>query len=142
MSKVCSWNDTTMRCIRTKRLTSLRNDMARICLWKRYDYEVFTKLYDYYMKCEWRIYICCDMIRKLYEICYGTRYVINWHVYDMKYCDAICYGMICIWWRLLCLEAWNVMIWHIYIIWMIWYDWHAKWRTSMKHNPTCAWKTW
>ena len=25
-----------------------------------------------------------------YEICYGMRYVINWIVYDMIYCDAIC----------------------------------------------------
>ena len=30
-----------------------------------------------------------------YEICYG------WHVYDMIHCDAICYGMICIWWNVM-----------------------------------------
>ena len=65
-----------------------------------------------------------------YETCYGTRYVINWHVYDM----------ICIWWKLLCLEAYNVMIWYIYVIWMIWYDWHAKRRTSMKYNPDVCMK--
>ena len=35
------------------------------------------------------MYICYDMIWKLYKICYGTRYKINWHVYDMIYCDAI-----------------------------------------------------
>ena len=28
----------------------------------------------------------------------------------------------------------NVMIWHMYAIWTIWYDWHAKRRTSMKYN--------
>ena len=69
-----------------------------------------------------------------YEIC------DNWYIYDMIYCDAICYGMIFIYWKLLCLEAWNVMIWYIYVIWMIWCDWHAKQRTSMKYNPDVCMK--
>ena len=58
----------------------------------------------------------------------------------MMYCDAICYGMIRIWWKLLCLKAWNVMIWYTYVIWMIWYDWHAKRRTSIKYNPSVCMK--
>ena len=56
-----------------KTMISLENNMARTCIWKRYDYEVFTKWYDYDTACEWQ----------WYEICYYTRYVINWHVYDM-----------------------------------------------------------
>ena len=48
--------------------------------------------------------------------------------------DRDIYGMICIWWKLLCPEAWNVIIWYIYIVWMIWYDWHVKRWTSMKYN--------
>ena len=52
----------------------------------------------------------------------------------MIYYDAICYGIIGIWWKLLCLEAWNIMIWYTYVIWMIWYDWYSKRRTSMKYN--------
>ena len=62
-------------------------------IWLGYDMWM-TDIYIY-------IYICCPMIWKWYEICYGTRYVINWHAYDMIYCDAICYGIIYI--------GWNVM---------------------------------
>ena len=66
-----------------KTMTSLGNDMTM----KWYDYEHVNDRYVYiYIY----IYICCDMI-------WNTGYVINYHVYDMIYCDAICYGMICIW---------------------------------------------
>ena len=126
MTNVRSCNDIIMVDIRMLRLWSVRE-------W--YDHEVFTIWYDYDMTCEWRIYIYIlwydmKMIwNKLWsEMC------DNWHVFYMIYCDWICYGMICTWWTLFCLEAWNVIIWYIYVISMIWCDWHVKRRTSMKYN--------
>ena len=68
-----------------------------------------------------------------YEICYGTGYVINWHVYDMTYCNAICYGMICIWWNLR-LKAWDVMLCLLNCVYTTWYEWHEITINNMKYN--------
>ena len=82
----------------------------------------------------YHIYSCCDMIWKWYEICYGTRNMINWHVYDMIYCDAICYGMICKLWNII-LKAWNVMLCLLNCMYTTWYEWHEITINSMKYNP-------
>ena len=61
-------------------------------------------------------------VEGIHELCHMT-VVINdmvWYVHEES-----CY----IW------KHGNVMIWHMYVIWMIWYDWHEKRRTSMKYNP-------
>ena len=75
------------------------NNMPMKCL--RNDTIMIWHMNDEY------IYICCNTIWKWYDICSGTMYVINWYVYVMVYCDTICYGMICIWWKFLCLEIWK-----------------------------------
>ena len=69
-----------------------------------------------------------------YEICYGTRYVINWHVYDMIYCDAICYCMICIWWNVM-LKAWDITLCLLNCVYTTWYEWHEITINDMKYNP-------
>ena len=52
-------------------------------------------------------------------------YVMVWYIYDEN-----CYV----------LKDEMLLIWYIYVIWMIWYDWHAKRRTSMKYNPDICMK--
>ena len=94
--------------------------------------------YDMWMTCVCvyiYIYICCDMIWKWYEICFGTRYVINWHVYDIIYGDAICYGMICLWWNVM-LKEWNVMLYLLNCVYRAWYEWHEITINDVKYNPT------
>ena len=49
------------------------------------------------------------------------------------WCDMLWYDMYMM--KIVMLEALNVIIWYFYVIWMIWYDWHAKRRTCMKYNP-------
>ena len=76
-----------------------------------------------------------------YEICYGTRYVINWHVYDMIYCDTM------LWYNMYMMKivmSGSMKCYDMTYLCtlndMIWYDWHAKRRTSMKYNPTVCMK--
>jgi len=75
------------------------------------------------------ICICSHMIWKWHEICHGMRYVINWHVYDMIYCDAIC-----IWWNVM-LTAWNVMLCLLNCVYTAWYECHEITINGMRYNP-------
>ena len=58
---------------------------------------------------------------------------MNWHVYDMIYCDAICYGMICIC-RNVMLKAWDVMLWLLNCVYTTWFEWHEITINDMKYN--------
>ena len=80
------------------------------------------------------ICICCHMIWKWHDICHGMRYVINWHVCDMIYCDAICYDTICIWWNVM-LKAWNVMLCLLNCVYTAWYECYEITINGMKYNP-------
>ena len=62
-------------------------------IWPRSVYDMIWLWYDMWMT---DIYVVL-----WYGICYGTRYAIKWHVYDMIHCDVIGYGMICIWWNVM-----------------------------------------
>ena len=68
--------------------------MTTKCL--RHDMIMIRHVNDGYIYIYTHIYVVL-----WYGICYGTRYVIKWHVYDMIHCDAIGYGMICIWWNVM-----------------------------------------
>ena len=69
-----------------------------------------------------------------YEICYGMRYVINWHVYDMIHCDAICCSMRCVW-EDVTLKTWNIMLCLLNCMYTVWYEWHEITINDMKYNP-------
>ena len=83
-------------------------------IWLRSVYNMIWLWYDIWMT---NIYVVI-----WYEICYDTRYMINWHVYDMIYYDAICYGMICIWWNVM-LKAWDVRLCLLNCVYTAWYEW-------------------
>ena len=60
--------------------------------------------------------------------------MINWHVYDMIHCDAICYDMRCIWGDVM-LKTWNVMLYLLNCMYTTWYEWHEITINDMKYNP-------
>ena len=52
----------------------------------------------------------------------------------MIYCDAICYGMISIWWNVM-LKAWDGMLCLLNCVYTTWYEWHEVTINDMKYNP-------
>ena len=82
------------------------------------------------MICLWYEKWMTNIYMLWYDMNYiGMKYVISWHVYDMIYCDAICYGMRCIWGDVMLKDMeYYVMSLKLYVQSMIWMTWnHDKW---------------
>ena len=94
----------------------------------QYDMVMIRHVNDGYM------YMLSYDMKMTWYICHGMRYVINWHVYDMIYCDAICYDTICIWWNVM-FKAWNVMLCLLNCVYTAWYECYEITINGMKYNP-------
>ena len=51
----------------------------------------------------------------------------------MIHCDAICYGMKCIWGYVM-LKTWNVILCLLNCMYIAWYEWHEIPINDMKYN--------
>ena len=97
-------------------------------IWPRSVYDMIWLWYDMWMM---------DVYILWYDMGW---YVINWHAYDMN----IVMRYVMAWYVYdENYYAWKhemLWLWYTYVIWMIWYDWHAKQRTSMKYDPSVCMK--